>query len=111
MRREEADGNTVVSQPRCEIEKTFLGGECHNEGEVRYGGTLLCAPHATLLGLEDRAEALLSSVFRMDEWLEENGDAAADDEFVGAYDTNERRPWERCGSPAPSLEVPAKRSQ
>jgi hypothetical protein len=50
---------------------------------VRYGGVLLCAPHATLLGLEERAQALLSSVFRMDEWMEENGNAAVDDEFVG----------------------------
>jgi hypothetical protein len=33
--------------------------------------------------LEHQAEALLGSVFRMDEWMEENGDSAVDDEFVG----------------------------
>ncbi len=44
---------------------------------------LLCAPHSSLLRLEARAEALLGSVFRMDEWMEENGSSAADDEFVG----------------------------
>ncbi len=83
MRREEADGSTTVSQPRCEIEKTILDEECERPGEVRYGGTLLCASHAALLGLEDRAEALLGSVFRMDEWMEENGSSASDEEFLG----------------------------
>jgi hypothetical protein len=79
---EEADGDSAVSQPRCEIEKTLLGGECHNPGEVRYRDTLLCGPHAALLELEDRAEAVLGSVFRMDEWLEENGSSGADEEFM-----------------------------
>jgi hypothetical protein len=83
MRREEGAGNTAVSQPRCEIEKTLLGGECHNPGEVRYKETLLCAPHAELLELEDRAESVLGSVFRMDEWLEESGSSGADEEFMG----------------------------
>ena len=83
MRREEADGNIAASQPRCEIAKTLLEGECQDPGEVRYRGTLLCAPHAALLELEDRAEVLLGSVFRMDEWLEENGSSAADEEFMG----------------------------
>jgi hypothetical protein len=84
MRREEAEGNIAVSQPRCEIEKTLLGGECHNPGEVHYRGTLLCEPHAALLGLEDRAEAVLGSVFLMDEWLEANGSSQeADEEFMG----------------------------
>jgi hypothetical protein len=83
MRREAADGNTVVSQPHCEIAKTPLGGECERPGEVRYVGKLLCRLHPALLELEDRAEALLGSVVRMDEWMEENGSAAADDEFVG----------------------------
>jgi hypothetical protein len=78
-----ADGNTTTSQPRCEISKAILDEECERPGEVRYGGMLLCAPHAELLGLEERAEALLSSVFLMDEWMEENGDSAVDDEFVG----------------------------
>jgi hypothetical protein len=90
----EADANTAVSQPRCEIEKTPLAGdECERSGEVRYRGTLLCGPHAALLGLEERAEALLGSVFQMDEWMEangsskngssKNGSSAADEEFVG----------------------------
>jgi hypothetical protein len=83
MRREEADGHAATSQPRCEIEKTLLGGECQHPGEVRYRGMLLCGSHAALLGLEDRADALLNGVFRMDEWMEENGSSAADDEFVG----------------------------
>ena len=80
---EAADGNTVVSQPHCEIAKTILDEECERPGEVRYGGMLLCGPHAELLRLEHQAKALLGSVFQMDAWLEENGDSAADDEFVG----------------------------
>ena len=84
MRREETDANTAVSQPRCEMEKALLvEEECERPGEVRYRGMLLCGLHAALLGLEVRAEALLGSVFRMDEWMEENGSSAADDEFVG----------------------------
>ena len=50
---------------------------------MRYEGMLLCASHAALLELEDRAEALLGSVFRMDEWMEENGNSSSDEEFVG----------------------------
>ncbi len=93
MRPEEAaDGNTIISQPRCEIEKTMLDEECERPGEVRYGGVLLCGPHTELLGLEERAEALLSSVFLMDEWMEENGNAAVDDEFVGRI----KREWEEA---------------
>ena len=84
MRREEADGNSLLSQPRCEIEKTPLEGECERPGEVRYKGTLLvCGPHAALLQWEDRAEAVLGSVFRMDKWLEENGSSGADEEYLG----------------------------
>jgi hypothetical protein len=85
MRREEADGNTVISQPRCEIAKAVLDEvECERPGEIHYRGLLLlCAPHAALRELEERAEALLGSVFRMDEWTEENGSSAADGEFVG----------------------------
>jgi hypothetical protein len=83
MRPEEDNGNTVVPQPRCEIAKTILDQECERAGEVRHGGVLLCGPHAQLLGLEHQSEALLGSVFRLDEWMEENGSAAADDEFVG----------------------------
>ena len=84
MRREEADGNSPLSQPRCEIEKTPLEGECQRPGEVRYKGMLLlCGPHAALLELEDRAEAVLGSVLQMDEWLEENGSSGADEEYLG----------------------------
>ena len=89
MRREEADGSTAVSQPRCEIAKTLLE-ECERPGEVRYGGILLCGPHAALVELGDRAEALLYGVFRMNEWMEENGSSAADDEFMGRI-RHERR--------------------
>ena len=83
MRREEADGSVADSQPRCEIAKALLEEECQRPGESRYRGMLLCGPHAAMLGLEDRQEALLYGVFRMDEWMEENGSSAADDEFVG----------------------------
>jgi len=84
MRPEEADGTSAHSQPRCEIEKTHLGEECQRPGEVRYKGILLvCGPHAALLQLEDRAQAVLGSVFRMDEWLEENGSSGADEEYLG----------------------------
>jgi hypothetical protein len=95
MTREADDGNSssssgVTSQPsNCEIDKTPLDGEgeCHNPGEVLYRGALLCEAHATLLKLQDRTEAVLGSVFRMDEWLEtnasSNGSASADEEFVG----------------------------
>jgi hypothetical protein len=84
MRREEAEGTSPLSQARCEIEKTPLEGECQRPGEVRYKGMLLvCAPHAALLELEDRAQAVLGSVFRMDEWLQENGSSGADEEYLG----------------------------
>src|SRR5215212_11990632 len=84
MRREQADGNSLLSQPRCEIEKTPLEGECQRPGEVRYKGMLLlCGPHAALLQLEDRAQVVLGSVFRMDEWLQENGSSGADEEYLG----------------------------
>ena len=84
MRLEEADGNSSLSQPRCEIEKTRLEGECERPGEVSYKGMLLvCGPHAALLELEDRAEAVFGSVFQMDEWLEEKGSFGADEEYLG----------------------------
>ena len=84
MRREEADGNSPLSQPRCEMEKTPLEGECERPGEVHYKGIILvCGPHAALLELEDRAQAVLGSVFRMDEWLQENGSLGADEEYLG----------------------------
>jgi hypothetical protein len=87
------EGNSIITQPNnCQIEKALSGGgreegECHNPGEVRYRGALLCEAHATLLKLQDRAEAVLGSVFRMDEWMEGNGSlngsASADEDFVG----------------------------
>ena len=84
MRREEADGNSPLSQPRCEIEKIPSEGECQRPGEVHYKGILLvCGLHAALLQLEDRAQAVLGSVFQMDEWLEENGSSGADEEYLG----------------------------
>jgi hypothetical protein len=86
MRREEeeeADGHAAVSQPRCEIKKILLDGGCQDPGEMHFRGMLLCGPHAALLGLEDRAEALLNEVYRMEEWMEENGSSAADEEFAG----------------------------
>ena len=92
MTRVADDDNTVISQPNnCEIDKALSGGEqgeCHNPGEVRYRGALLCEAHASLLELQDRAEAVLDSVFRMDEWMDENGrdpngSMSADEEFVG----------------------------
>ena len=83
MPHEANDTNSGISQPPCEIEKTFSGGECQDLGEVLYSGALLCGAHAALLELEDRAEAVLGSVFRMDEWMEGNGSSSADDEFVG----------------------------
>ena len=84
MRRDDVNGNSPLSQPRCEIEKTPLEGECQKPGEVRYKGILLlCGPHAALLQLEDQAEAVLGSVFHMDEWLEENGSSGANEEYLG----------------------------
>src|SRR5215211_1399232 len=82
----EAEDNSVISQPECEIDRVLSGGEeggCHNPGEVRYRGALLCEAHATLLKLQDRAEAVLDSVFRMDEWMEARESSSADEEFVG----------------------------
>jgi hypothetical protein len=84
VRREQADGNSPLSQPRCEIEKSPLEGECERPGEVSYKGILLlCGPHAALLELEDRAQAVLGSVFQMDEWLQQNGNSGADEEYLG----------------------------
>jgi|SRR5215210_1042161 len=92
MPRESDDGNSsVISQPNnCEIDKVLSGeeeGECQHPGEVRYREVLLCEAHATLLILQDRAEAVLGSVFRMDEWLERNasrnGSVSEDEKFVG----------------------------
>jgi hypothetical protein len=83
MRREEADGNAAASQPRCEIAKAILEEECERPGEMSYRGMLLCGPHAALLGVEDRAEVLLGTIFMLDKWLEENGSSEADEEYLG----------------------------
>jgi len=91
MPPEADEDNSVIFQPNnCEIDKALSGaeeGECHNPGELRYRGALLCETHATLLKLQDWAKAVLGSVFRMDEWMEgnasRNGSASADEEFVG----------------------------
>ena len=92
MSREADDNdNSIISQPKCEIDKALSGGEegeCHSPGEVRYRGALLCEAHATLFELQDRAQAVLHSVFRMDEWMDDNGgdrngSMSADEEFVG----------------------------
>ncbi len=90
MPREADDDNSVLSQPMCDIAKALSGeeGECHNPGNVRYRGAMLCEAHATLLKLQDRAEAVLDSAFRMDEWMDDNGgdrngSMSADEEFVG----------------------------
>jgi hypothetical protein len=51
---------------------------------VRYKGILLlCRPHAALLELEDRAQAVLGSVLQMDEWLQENGSSGTEEEYLG----------------------------
>jgi hypothetical protein len=90
MPPEADDHDTIISPPNnCEIDKALSGeeGQCQRPGEVRYRGALLCEAHATLLKLQDRAQAVLDSVFRMDEWLEgngpRNGSVSADEEFVG----------------------------
>jgi hypothetical protein len=71
--QEEEDTNEqfVEHQPRCEIAKTLLEeGECQRPGEVQIDGRLLCAPHAQMARLGERSEAMLSNLFKMDEWLE-----------------------------------------
>ena len=74
----------LTSQRSCEVGEILSGeGECRNVGEVLSGGAPLCEAHAALIGLEERAEAVLERVFRMDEWLEGNGGPSADEEFLG----------------------------
>ena len=83
MRSEANHTETLTSRLTCEADETLSAErKCRNVGEVLYGGALLCEAHATLLGLEDRAEAVLERVFRMDGWLEGNGSPSADEEFV-----------------------------
>jgi hypothetical protein len=70
-------------QPRCEIGKTLIAeGECQRLGEVQLHGSLLCTPHAELVRLESRSEAMLGMVFEMDEWLDSVG-GEADELRVG----------------------------
>ena len=90
MPREADDHGTIPQSNNCEIDKAHSGeeeGQCQRPSEVRYRGALLCEAHATLLKLQDRAEAVLGSVFRMDEWMEangsRNGSVSVDEEFVG----------------------------
>jgi hypothetical protein len=83
MRAEDNATETLISRRTCKADEALSGeGKCRKEGEVLYGGALLCVAHAALLGLEERAEAVLESVFRTDEWLEGNGNPSADEEFV-----------------------------
>ena len=68
---EDTNEQFADQQPRCEIGKTLTAeGECQRLGEVQLDGSLLCVPHAELLRLGQRSEALLGEVFKMDEWLE-----------------------------------------
>jgi hypothetical protein len=61
----------VDHQPRCEIAKILIAErECQRLGEVQLDGRRVCAAHAELVRLAERSEALLSNVFKMDEWLE-----------------------------------------
>jgi hypothetical protein len=84
MRPEANDTETLISRRTCKVDEVLSGeAKCWKEGEVLYGGALLCEAHAALLGLEERAETVLESVFRTDEWLEGNGNPSADEEFVG----------------------------
>ena len=117
MTRVADDDNSVISQPNnCQIEKALSGeeGVCQRPGEVRYRGALLCEAHATLLKLQDRAQAVLGSVFRMDEWMEGNASRNGRCQWTrsswDAYSTNETKPELRCGRCAGSSEAPARRS-
>jgi hypothetical protein len=68
-----------ADQRRCGISKILTAeGECRRIGEVQLDGSLLCVPHAELLRLMGRSEALLGEVFKMDEWLE-NADGETDE--------------------------------
>ena len=81
--QESSGEKSTDGQPCCEFGTTLLGEECQGPGEIRYGGLLLCEPHAELLRLEDRTQSLLTIVFRMDERIERSGiSRAADDVFL-----------------------------
>ncbi len=61
----------VAHQPRCEIAKTLIAeGECQRPGEVQLDGRRVCVAHVEMVRLGERSEAMLSNVFKMDEWLE-----------------------------------------
>jgi hypothetical protein len=79
MRLLQDNGRTVVLRPRCEFVNILSGGECRNPGEDRYEGTLLCRPHAMLLGLEYRVGTLLISLSVLDNWLEDNAGGMKDE--------------------------------
>jgi chromosome condensin MukBEF ATPase and DNA-binding subunit MukB len=69
-------------QSHCEIDKIRNAeGECRRPGEVQLDGSVLCVPHAELLGLEDHSETMLDEVFEMDQWLE-SVDGRADESRV-----------------------------
>ena len=72
MPQDPAGGRIIVWRPRCEFVDVFSGEECRNPGEDHHEGTLLCRPHARLLGLEYRLEILLGSISMLDKWLEDN---------------------------------------
>jgi hypothetical protein len=81
--QESSGEHSADAQSRCEFGNTPLGEDCQEFGDFRYGELLLCEPHAELLRLEDRAQALLTLVSRMNERMERSGiSQAADDVFL-----------------------------
>ncbi len=72
MAQEEDNNEQFVDhRPRCEIAKILVEeGECQRLGEVQLDGRLLCVAHTEMVRLGERSEAMLSNVFKMDEWLE-----------------------------------------
>ena len=91
MMTREADDNSVISQPKCEIDKALSGGEegeCRNPGEVRYRGALLCEAHATLLNCRTgRKRCSIVCSGWTSGWMrteeDRNGSMSADEEFMG----------------------------
>jgi hypothetical protein len=51
----------IVKLP-CEINMTLKGGDCEREGEVEFGGVLLCRRHASQLEAHDRVSLLVGIV-------------------------------------------------
>jgi hypothetical protein len=66
----------LVSEQHCEFVESLFEVGCHNPGEVRYEGRLLCISHARLLKLENHADTLLDRVFRADAWLDNDDNLA-----------------------------------